>query len=67
MSKMLDIKDIGLDCDLVVCAGTQEEVIEKAGDHIRAIHGMKGFSKEFYQNALRATHDAECNPEEEVS
>ncbi len=67
MSKMLDLKDVGLECDLVLCAVTQEEVIEKAGDHIRAIHGMKGFSKEFYDKARRATHDVECDPGEEAS
>jgi predicted small metal-binding protein len=67
MSKTLDFKDIGLDCDLVLCAPTEEAVIEKAGEHIQAVHGMKGFSKEFFEKARRAIHDAECNSEEEPS
>ncbi len=67
MSKILDCKDIGLDCDLVLCARTEQEVIEKAGDHIQAVHGMNGFSKEFYEKARKAIHDGDCDPGEEAS
>jgi len=60
MGKKLDCKDAGLDCDVSVCAQTEEEVIPQVGEHIQAIHGMKGFSKEFYDQARAAIHEGDC-------
>jgi predicted small metal-binding protein len=60
MDKKLSCRDIGLDCEYVVCARTEEEVIRKVGEHTQAIHGLQGFSKEFYNRALGAIRDAHC-------
>ncbi len=60
MDKKLSCKDINLDCEYVACAKTEEEVLRKVGEHIQAIHGIQGFSKEFYDKAKAAILDAHC-------
>lgn len=60
MEKRLDCRDFGMDCDYFVCAQTVEEVLKKAGEHIQAVHKMKGFSKEFYNKALMSIHEGNC-------
>ena len=47
MDKELYCRDIGIDCDLMVCGKTEDEVLTKAGQHVQAMHGIEGFSKEF--------------------
>jgi predicted small metal-binding protein len=44
--KELHCRDIGLDCDFLACAKTEEEALSKLGQHVLAIHGIEGFSKE---------------------
>jgi predicted small metal-binding protein len=60
MDKELDCKDLGLNCDFKTCGETEEEVLSKVGQHVLAIHGSKGFSKEFYKKARSAVHDGYC-------
>lgn len=59
--KELYCKDVGLQCDFLVCGKTEEEVLNKLGQHVLAIHGIEGFSKEFYNNARSAIRDGYCN------
>ncbi len=61
MDKELRCRDIGLECDCVVCGKTDEEVITKAGQHVLAIHGIEGFSKEFYDKARSAVLEGCCD------
>ncbi len=61
MDKKLSCRDIGLDCDSVVCGKTDEEVITKVGQHVLAIHGIEGFSKEFYNKARAAIREGYCS------
>ena len=61
MDRKLRCGDIGLDCDSVVCAKTDEEVVTKAGQHVLATHGIEGFSKEFYNKARSAIRKGYCN------
>jgi predicted small metal-binding protein len=68
--KELYFRDMGLDCDLRVCGKTEEEVINKASEHAKAIHGIKGFSKDLYDRARAAIHEGYCghgNTEEMIS
>ena len=60
MDKKMTCKDIGLDCEYAVCARTEEEVLRKVGEHTQSIHGIEGFSKEFYDKAKAAVRDAHC-------
>jgi predicted small metal-binding protein len=62
MDKKFNCKDIGLGCEYTVCARTEEEVLKKVGDHTRAVHGILGFSKDFYEKASAAIRDAHCEP-----
>jgi predicted small metal-binding protein len=67
MEKRLDCGDIGMECDYRVCASTDEETIRKVGEHIQAFHGMKGFSKEFYEKARAAVHSGSCEAPKDCS
>jgi predicted small metal-binding protein len=62
MDKKFTCKDIGVNCEFTVCAKTEQEVLEKAGDHTRSVHGILGFSKDFYDKAMAAVRDAHCEP-----
>ena len=61
MGKRLDCRDIGRDCDYVACTATEEETLMKVGEHIRAFHGMQGFSKEFYQKVRASLYEGACD------
>jgi len=70
MDKELYLRDIGINCGLTVCGKTEEEVLSKAGQHVLAIHGIKGFSKDFYNKAQKAIREGHCtygDTEETVS
>ena len=38
--------------------------ISKAGEHVLAIHGIEGFSKEFYNRAQSAIRVGNCDDED---
>jgi len=67
MEKKFECGDIGMNCDYTVCASTDAEAIRRAGEHIQAFHGMKGFSKEFYQKARAAIHAGSCEAPKDCS
>ena len=54
------------DCDYAVCARTEEEIIPKVEEHYRKIHGIKGFSKEFYGKVRESLVDGVCEPGSDV-
>ncbi len=58
--KELYCRDIGLDCDFLACGKTEEEALSKLGQHVLAIHGIEGFSKEFYHQAQTAIREGDC-------
>ncbi len=59
MEKKLDCKDIGLrQCDYTAYAPNAEEAVRKLGEHMQATHALRGFSKDFYQKAMKAVHDS---------
>jgi predicted small metal-binding protein len=60
MDKELYCKDVGLDCEFLACGKTEEEALNKLGQHVLAIHGAKGFSKEFYNKARSAIREGDC-------
>ena len=61
MEKELYCRDVGLDCEFSACGKTEEEALNKLGQHVLAIHGVKGFSKEFYNKARSAIREGFCN------
>ncbi|MFQ5917687.1 MAG: DUF1059 domain-containing protein [Candidatus Binatia bacterium] len=46
MPKVLRCRDIGFDCDYVVRAETEEEILKKAAEHAQTAHDMKEISEE---------------------
>ncbi len=67
MERRLECKDIGIDCDYVVCTPTQEEAIRDVGEHIQRFHGMEHFSKGFYERARSVIREASCTRPEDCS
>ena len=61
MDKEIYCKDIGLDCDLMVCGETEEQVLSKAMDHLQTIHNIKGFSEDLYEKARSAIREGYCD------
>ncbi len=59
MKKSLSCKDVGSDCDFVVCAKTEEEIFEKAKQHAKDVHNMSEIPKELYDKARSAIRDVE--------
>jgi predicted small metal-binding protein len=41
MDKVFRCRDLGLDCDAVIRADTEEEILKKAAEHAKAVHNMK--------------------------
>jgi predicted small metal-binding protein len=70
MDKELYCRDVGLDCEYLACGKTEDETLNKLGQHVLAIHGVKGFSKEFYNKARSAIREGDCanrDAEERIS
>jgi len=44
MAKMLRCRDVGVDCDFVVRAETEEELMRKVAEHAKTVHGMSEIS-----------------------
>ncbi|MCL4396389.1 MAG: DUF1059 domain-containing protein [Chloroflexi bacterium] len=44
--KTLHCKDAGFDCPEVMRAETEEEVMQKAAEHARTVHGLNEISRE---------------------
>jgi predicted small metal-binding protein len=38
--KKLTCRDVGVDCDFVATGATEEEVMQKAGEHGKKVHGF---------------------------
>ena len=53
-------KDIGMDCDFLACGKTEEEALRNLGQHVLAMHGIEGFSREFYNKARSAIRKGHC-------
>jgi predicted small metal-binding protein len=61
MDKEIYCRDIGLDCDLMVCGKTEEQVLTKAMDHLQTIHNIRGFSEDLYEKARAAIREGDCD------
>jgi len=59
MKKSLSCKDVGSDCDFVICGKTENEIFKKAKEHAKKVHNMKEIPKELYDKARSAIRDVE--------
>jgi len=51
MEKSLRCKDVGSDCDFVICAKSEEEIFEKAKVHAKQVHHLDEIPKDLYDKA----------------
>jgi predicted small metal-binding protein len=57
MEKTIRCKDVGFDCDQVVRAGSEEEVLQMAAAHARTIHGVSELTSEMVEKVKSAIRD----------
>jgi predicted small metal-binding protein len=46
MAKVIDCRDVGVDCDFVIRGETDEEIFRKAEAHAQEAHGMDRLPEE---------------------
>jgi predicted small metal-binding protein len=57
MAKILRCRDLGFDCDAVVRADSDEEVLQQAATHAREAHGLEEVPDELAQKVLASIQD----------
>ncbi len=57
MAKVLRCKDVGFECDGVIRAETEEEVLKKAAEHAQSVHNLKELSDEVVEKVRAAIRD----------
>ena len=57
MAKVLRCRDVGFDCDGVIRAETEEEILQKAAEHAQAVHSMKEIPAEVVEKVRAAIRD----------
>ena len=57
MAKVVNCRDIGFDCDGVVRAETEEEVLKLVAEHAKAAHNMDEVSQEVVDKVLDVMFD----------
>jgi len=56
--KVLNCKDVGVDCDFQARGRTVDEVLKKASSHARSHHGIKKVTKDYLDSWRGKIHDA---------
>ena len=46
MAKVLHCKDVGMDCDFVARADTEQEIMQQVAEHANTTHGMQDIPAE---------------------
>ena len=57
MTKILRCKDVGFDCDGVIRAETEEEVLKMAAEHAQSAHNLNELSNEVVEKVRAAICD----------
>ncbi len=57
MAKVLRCRDVGFDCDGVIRAETEEEILKKAAEHAQTVHNLKEISEEVVEKVRAAIRD----------
>ena len=55
--KVLNCRDVGFDCDGVIRAETEEEVLQQAAQHAAADHGINDISPEMAEQIRAQIRD----------
>ncbi len=57
MAKVLRCSDVGFECEAVIRAETEEEVLKKAAEHAQSVHNLKEISDEVVEKVRAAIRD----------
>ena len=57
MAKVLHWSDVGFECDGVIRAETEEEVLKQAAEHARTVHNLQELSEEVVGKVREAIRD----------
>jgi predicted small metal-binding protein len=57
MGKTIHCKDVGFECDGVVRAGSEEEVLQRAAEHARNVHGVDELTSEMVAKVRSVIRD----------
>lgn len=57
MAKVVYCRDVGLDCDFVARAQTEEELLRKLAGHASRMHGLEPTSPSVLEKARAAIRD----------
>ena len=57
MAKVLRCSDVGFECEAVIRAETEEEVLKKAAEHAQSVHNLKEVSDEVVEKVRAAIQD----------
>ena len=66
MDKMINCRDLGSECGFTACATTEVGLFKEVLEHGQAVHGMKGFSQEFYDKVRSSIQEGYCDLEENL-
>jgi predicted small metal-binding protein len=58
MTRELNCRDVGFDCDAVVRADSDEDVLAQVATHAREVHGLEQIDAETEQKVRSQIHDA---------
>ena len=56
--KELKCRDVGFDCDGVLRAETEDEIMRQAAEHAREAHGVEDVTPEMAEQIRAQIHDA---------
>lgn len=57
MAKAIHCKDVGFDCEGVVRADSDQEVMQLAAEHATSVHGVTEFTNEMLEKVKSAIRD----------
>lgn len=55
--KVLRCRDVGFDCDSLMRAETEEEILRQAAEHAKTVHDMSQVSEQAIEKIRAAIHD----------
>lgn len=58
MTRELNCRDVGFDCDAIVRADTDEEIMAQTATHAREVHGLEQIDDETAERIRLQIHDA---------
>lgn len=55
--KVLRCRDVGFDCDSVMRAETEEEILRQAAEHAKTVHDLSQISEQAGEKIRAVIHD----------